>query len=145
MGATDAHQSLWVAAVNTACFIRNWLITQSCGQDCTPFEFIHGRAPDIGHFRECVCKAFVHKPAQNPKGKFESRCEVGTLVVFCGEDAYRVLMSANNTMVESKDMKFNEASKKAKVRNNEKCIDFDIQDTGITFGRSGTGSCCKDW
>lgn len=44
--------NLLAGAVDEACFIRSGLVLRTYRMECTPFEAIHGKKPDVRNFRK---------------------------------------------------------------------------------------------
>lgn len=132
LSGVDVKEELWAEAINTACFIRNRLITQSCKESCTPYEVIHKHKPDLGNVRKFGCKAYVFKPTHARSGKFDARAVPGMLVGYCKGDAYRVLISGTQKITETKDVTFDE-SVSGSTDDRENYIEFDMADPKIIF------------
>lgn len=132
-GMETPRKELWAEAVNTACYIRNRLITASCKEVYTPYEVLHGRKPDVSHLKIFGSKAYVYKPSVRRNGKFDSRSEEGILVGYCRGNAYRILMNGSNRIIESKDVTFDEniVGKSNELTN--EMVEFDVEmDTEIS-------------
>lgn len=127
------HQELWTEAVNTAYYIRNRLFTKSFSETKTAFEIIYGTKPNLRNFRIFGCRAFVHMPPQKLDEKFNVRSMEGVLVRYFKGSAYRILLSDNKTVVQSKDVRFDESivpmDKKEKVA----VLKFDMSDKNGIF------------
>lgn len=108
LSAPNLLMDMWAEAVNTSCLIRNLFLVPSGKENQTPFELIHDRNPYIGLFHKFKfgCKAFVYQSAEKGNRKLDSRCELEILGGCCEGDAYRVLLSDRNTVVETMNVTF---------------------------------------
>lgn len=93
-------ESSWAKAVNTFCFIRNRLPTKSCKADCTSYEVIHGRKPDLGFPITFGSKAFVHIPIQTRSGKLQSRANAKSLIGYA-KDVHCISLKEGKTTIEA--------------------------------------------
>ena len=50
------HVQFWGHAVNTACYIHNRTSSGSNPNNKTPYEMIHGKKPNVKHFRVFGCR-----------------------------------------------------------------------------------------
>jgi hypothetical protein len=98
----------WADAISTACYISNRIFLRSI-LHLTPFELRFGRKPSISHFRPFGCKCFVLK--RGNLDKFESLSFDGILLGYTPHGrSYRVYNFETNTVVESRDMTFDETA-----------------------------------
>ena len=100
--------SLWAAAADTACFIRN--CTPVTGTSVSPYEAFYGKAPDVSRMRVFGCKAYVHVPAVKRK-KLHTRAEIGVFVGYPRHSkAWRVYVVRKGkwVSVESRNVRFDE-------------------------------------
>jgi hypothetical protein len=97
---------LWVEAMVTANYTRNWLPLRVHGK--TPWEKFFGEKPDVSHMRVFGARAYMHIPKENRK-KMQS---VSERKVFVGYEpdckAYRVLRERDGRILVSRDVIVNE-------------------------------------
>lgn len=125
---------LWAEAVNTACFLRNRLVTDSCRYGMTPYEVIHGKRPKLGHVRVFGSRTYVHKQKEARDGKFDSRAVTGILVGFGRGNAYRVLLDDDKRVIETQDVRIVERPMEStKNEGQEEMIEYDLSDTTVIF------------
>lgn len=96
-------KSLWGEAVNTANYLRNR--SPAADRDCTPYELLFGKKPDISNLRTFGCEAYVHIPKVK-RGKLDNTAEKGIMVGY-EPNGYRILLD-NNRVQLSRDVLFNE-------------------------------------
>lgn len=125
---------LWAEAVNTDCFICNWLVTKSTNQICKPYNAIYGKKPYVGHFYTIRCRAYVFKPQHRRKGKFDSRAEEEILVRYCCSDTIRIPMNDIKRVIESKDVTFDEERHPTISNERDQVIEFDLTNQNILVG-----------
>lgn len=65
------------------------------------------------------------------KGKFDARVEASILFGYCRGDAYRILLSASNNILETKDVQFTEGFMAPVESHRENLIVFDIENNKI--------------
>jgi hypothetical protein len=97
---------LWVEAMVTANYTRNWLPLRVHGK--TPWEKFFGEKPDVSHMRVFGARAYMHIPKENRK-KMQSVSERG---VFMGYESncktYKVLREKDGWILVSCDVIVNE-------------------------------------
>ena len=96
----------WAEAITYLAQVRN-----SCGRSflppsVTPYELVHGRKPDVSHFRVFGCTAFLKSMDPNRK-KLDAKSVKGIFVGLFNDAAYRIMLP-NNAVVKSKDVFFDE-------------------------------------
>jgi hypothetical protein len=88
----DEHRTprrYWAEAVNIACHVEN-LIFLMAFLNKTCYEFMHERAPRVGHFRAFGCRCFI--PKKGRLDKFESESSDGIFLGYASHSrAFRVL------------------------------------------------------
>lgn len=126
LDASNGRQDLWAEAVNAASYVCNRLITVSFKKNCTPYEALHGREPETGHFRMYGCKAYMHNQGRHRAEKFESRAEEVILIGYSCGNAYRVLIDGCKRVVKTKDVRFEEASEEDNENKKMKMIEIDV-------------------
>uniref|UniRef100_J3MSV1 Integrase catalytic domain-containing protein n=1 Tax=Oryza brachyantha TaxID=4533 RepID=J3MSV1_ORYBR len=101
-------RKFWAEAVNTACYISNWVFLRSkLGK--TPYELRFGRQPKVSHLRVFGCKFFVLKFGNFDK--FEARSTDGLFLGYPTHSrGYRVLVFETNKIIETCEVTFDEAS-----------------------------------
>lgn len=70
--------SLLAEIFNTACYIRNRLVTRTCSENKSPFGIIHGRRTYVGHFKNSGSNAFIHTPTELGKDQFQAKSKRGS-------------------------------------------------------------------
>lgn len=101
---SNLPQSFWFEALRTACYIRN----RVSSTQKTPYEWIYGQKPSIGHIRPFGCAAWRHIPKEKQKSKLEARSEECILLGYePGSRNYR-LLTRNWVIVASRDVIFEE-------------------------------------
>jgi hypothetical protein len=88
----------------TANYLRNR--SSSTNRTKTPLELMFGVKPDLANLRVFGCEAFVHTPKQK-RSKLDETSEKGTFIGYA-PNGYRILMEDYHTVVESRDVVFNE-------------------------------------
>ena len=66
----------WVEAVNTACYITNWVLIRPLMKK-TRNELLNGKKSNVEHFRAFSCKCFVLNNGKEHLGKFDSKADEG--------------------------------------------------------------------
>lgn len=127
-GMETPRKELWAEAVNTACYIRNRLISASCKEKCTPYEVLRGKKPNVSHFKIFGSKAYVHKPNIRRDGKFDSRSEEGILVGYCSGNGYRILLNESKRIIESRDVTFDETNIAKGNQLVSEMVEFDMEE-----------------
>lgn len=98
-------QDVWAEAVNTANYIRNRCPTTALN-GLIPFTLWKGKKPTMVYMNVFGSKAY-YKEKGKPKGKFESRSQLG---IFVGYDtqskAYRIHDPTTRKIIVSRDVKF---------------------------------------
>ncbi|GBP05998.1 Retrovirus-related Pol polyprotein from transposon TNT 1-94 [Eumeta japonica] len=112
---------LWAEAVNTAAYIRNRCSTRPLNNK-TSHEIWFGRKPNVKHFKTFGAYAVgLNKSAY--KSKFEAK---GTSYIMVGysmvSKAYRLFDTVTHSVVERRDVIFDENISNIKVNNNEECV-----------------------
>nr|GEY39876.1 ribonuclease H-like domain-containing protein [Tanacetum cinerariifolium] len=64
---------LWAKAVNTACYVQNWLLVTK-PHNKTPYEPLIGRTPSIGFMRPFGCHVTILNTL-DPLGKFDGKAD----------------------------------------------------------------------
>lgn len=105
MRQAGSPPALWAEAVNTANYIRNRCPTTALN-GLIPFTLWKGKKPTIVYMNVFGSKAY-YKEKGKPKGKFESRSQLG---IFVGYDtqskAYRIHDPTTRKIIVSRDVKF---------------------------------------
>jgi Reverse transcriptase (RNA-dependent DNA polymerase)/Integrase core domain len=103
LNEANLPEKLWGEAVYTANYLRNR--SPAANKDCTPYELLFGKKPDISNLRPFGCEAYVHIPKVK-RGKLDDTAEKGIMVGYM-PNGYRILLD-NNTVQLSRDVLFNE-------------------------------------
>jgi len=91
------------------CYTVNYVNNRipSRGQDKTPYELFHGKAPDVRNLRVFECRVWAHVPGA-VRNKMGDNGIPGTLMGCAeGSKAYRVLCGGR--ILTSRDVRFDEA------------------------------------
>jgi hypothetical protein len=67
--------SFWVEALYYAVYIKNRVFSSPI--NCTPYEEVWGRKPDIHHLRKFGALAYVHTKVGPSRHKFADNCRIG--------------------------------------------------------------------
>nr|GFA45611.1 putative ribonuclease H-like domain-containing protein [Tanacetum cinerariifolium] len=95
----------WAEAVNTACYVQNKVLV-SKRQNKTPYEFLHGRTPNIGFMRPFRCPTTILNTLDS-LGKFEGKVNKGFLVGYTvNSKAFRVFNSQTCIVQETLHVNF---------------------------------------
>ena len=106
-------QKLWAEALTTGNYIRNLLYSGACNRpNKTPFEVIMRRKPTVRFMRSFGSKKYVHVPKAKRRGKLDSRAELGYFVGFANGNSYKVYIPQKQSVIISRDAKFDEISSK---------------------------------
>lgn len=97
-------EALWGEAIMTANYLRNR--SPSTNRTKTPLELMFGIKPDLTNLRVFGCEAFVHTPKQK-RSKLDETSEKGIFIGYT-PNGYRILMEDYQTVMESRDVVFNE-------------------------------------
>ena len=103
------NQSLWAEAINTAVYIRDRCPTGKLGAK-TPYEVWFGKKPNIQHLRTFGSFAVAFNKG-NKINKFKAKGESYIMFGYSNEaktKAYRLNDEANNKVLESPDVIFQE-------------------------------------
>lgn len=99
------RKSFRAEAVNTAFYIRNWLIGKSWTQDKTTYEVVHEWKSNLEHVQVFCSRTYVQKPKHNRDEKFELRAMKGRLIGFWKSHAYRALLGDDCKILEARGLK----------------------------------------
>ena len=103
-------KEFWAEAVMCSVYVQNRCPHQILGQK-TPQEFWSGHKPNVGHLRVFGSIAYAHVPDQQRK-KLDDKSKK---LIFVGYDdkskAYRLYNPAENKVVISRDVQFDEENK----------------------------------
>lgn len=70
-------------------FLRNRLITKSCKEHKTPYDFFQSGKADSNLIKFFVDRASAYKPKRKRKGKFDELAEEVIMMGFARGQAYR--------------------------------------------------------
>ena len=101
----------WWVAFDTACYVRNRLITSALQK--SPFEKETGNAPDLSEIRVfgCIAYPFKNKGERDGSGKLADRARKGIFVGYPRESkGWRVYVPDDNRIVKSHTVCFDEAT-----------------------------------
>jgi hypothetical protein len=107
----DANLSpiYWTFARETAVHLKNLTPSKALPGGITPYEYFHGRQPDISNLRPfgCPCYISVHRDDRN---KYGDTAQPGIFVGYNhARRAYNILVDGNRVVV-SRSVTFNEAA-----------------------------------
>lgn len=105
--AANIHERFWGEASNTAVYILNRTATRTL-DGVTPYEAWHKVKPSVSHIRIFGCDAYVHVPKEL-RHKLSRKSKKGVLVGYSTTSkAYRIWHQDTRTIVESRDVLFDE-------------------------------------
>lgn len=115
MRSVIAHRSLdkrlWGELVAAIVFIRNRVTSNSLPIHKTPYHLWHNKKPDVSHLRALGCECW-YKITVN--SKLQSRASKGLLVGYSeNRKAYRIWIPNTHTVVNSRNVQFNENCSKS--------------------------------
>lgn len=109
-------------------------MTKSCKSDCTPYELVDRKRPNLAIVRVIGRNALVLKWKEKQKGKFDLRAVGRILVGFCKGNAYCVFMRSENKVIESQDVTVREPHEPdSTVCAKENLIILNLTDSDIIF------------
>ena len=128
LAGSNLPQNLWAETLSTAVYIRNRSPTKAVKR-MTPYEALHGRKPDVGHFRVFGCVSYAHI-AKDERKKLDVTARRCVLVGYGTEvKGYRLYDPARDKVFYSRDVKFNEdevgIEKETSVGEPVKCVEFE--------------------
>lgn len=101
----ESRHDLWAEAINTACYLCDRLLLQSCRRRRTPYDIISNRRLSLGHCRVVGSREYVFRHKSLRQGKFDSRTDVGMLAGYDRGHDHRVLLDEDGMVVFSQDVK----------------------------------------
>jgi len=121
-------KELWGEVAQTVVYLKNRSPTAAL-DNTTPFEAWYGRKPALDHLRILGCTAYVHVPAEK-RIKIDDRAEIGQLIGYGGaNNQWKVWIPERETVVSSRDVKFDEKRSVAELPAPEPVIYDTIQVT----------------
>lgn len=106
---SNLDKKYWAEAINAANYIENRLGVKH-NDNVTPYERWYGRKPNLNYFRTFGCKAYVY--CNDPRRKKLDRKSQQLIFVGYEEHSkgYRFLDNRTNSVVVSRDVRFDEFS-----------------------------------
>ena len=105
-------KALWAEAIVTASLLRN--VSPFKDNAKTPFQMFYGKAPSIARLRTFGCRAYIHTPKEK-RGKLDDVSTPGIMVGYAeNTKGYRILLDDQETVVISRDVVFDETSRRGK-------------------------------
>jgi transposase InsO family protein len=108
LGNAKLPKQFWAEAVRTANYIRNNSLCKPC-ENKTPMELWNGYKPNVSYFKIFGCTAYATLPKQHRSWKYGERA---VKTIFLGyldnRKGYRLWNPKNRTIINSRDVKFNE-------------------------------------
>ena len=102
-------QRYWAEAVSTAVYLRNRCPTK-CVSGMTPYEALTGVKPKVNHLRVFGCAAYCHIPKDERK-KLDVKSRKCVFMGYAeNRKGYRLYDLANQKVVYSRDVTFNEST-----------------------------------
>ena len=106
--ARSIPMKFWAKAVNTACYTCNRVFFRP-GTTQTAYELWKGRTPKVSHFRIFGCICYVLNDRDH-LGKFDKRSDEALFLGYSRNSrAYRVFNKRTRTVLESVNVKFDDA------------------------------------
>ncbi|GKE70256.1 retrovirus-related pol polyprotein from transposon TNT 1-94 [Tanacetum coccineum] len=97
----------WVEAVNTACYVQNWVLVTN-PHNKTPYELFLGRKPALGFMRPFGCPVTILNTIDH-LGKFDGKADEGFFVGYSiNSKAFRVFNSRTRIIEENLHVQFSE-------------------------------------
>ncbi|KAI3715248.1 hypothetical protein L6452_22221 [Arctium lappa] len=101
--------SHWAEAISTACYTQNRSILHRRFNK-TPYELMNGIKPNIKYFKSFGCKCYVLNDRDN-LNKFSPKADEGVFLGYSSNSAaYRVFLLSARKVIESVNVKFDEAA-----------------------------------
>jgi hypothetical protein len=107
LAETQQPLELWGEALLTSNYVRNLCPTSN--SECTPFQRMFDKVPDVSHLRVFGSECFVLTPKHLRGGKFAPVSEKGVFLGYQGK-SYRVLLDDRVKLVRPEDVKCLETS-----------------------------------
>ncbi len=105
-------KALWGEAIVTATLLRN--LSPFKDNEKTPYEMFYGKTPDVARLRTFGCKVYVHTPKEK-RGKLDDVGRPGIMVGYAENiKGYRILLNDQESIVISRDVVFDETSRRNK-------------------------------
>ena len=76
----NISNGFWAEAINTAVYLKNRSPTKILDLK-TPFEFLYGYKPEVGHLRVFGSKAFAHIPKMSEENLMQNLLSVHSLAI----------------------------------------------------------------
>ena len=112
-------QKFWGEAVNTLCHIGNRIFFR-VGKKKTAYEIWNGKKPRVKYFRVFGSKCYILNDREN-LGKFDAKSDEGIFLgYFTTSRAYRVFNKRTKTVMESINVKIDDALTKVEMSDMEK-------------------------
>ncbi len=106
LAGSDLPRDFWEFSLETAAYIRNRLPQTTLKGWMTPYEYMTGRVPDVGHIRRWGCRAYVLKTRARRQEDWADKAEEGRLIGYPADGpGYIVYIPARDTSVCSNDVK----------------------------------------
>ena len=107
-------QKFWGEVVNTSCHIGNRIYLQA-GTKKTAYEIWNGKKPKVKYFRVFGNKCYILNDREN-LGKFDAKSDEGIFLGYSTSSrAYRVYNKRTKTVMESINVKIDDAITKVKM------------------------------
>ena len=119
-------QKFWGEAVNTSCHIGNRIFFQ-VGTKKTAYEIWNGKKPRVKYFRVFRSKCYILNDWENLR-KFDAKSDEGIFLGYSTTSrAYRVFNKRTKTVIESINVKIDDALTKVEMINDGEALDIEVK------------------
>ena len=120
-------QKFWGEAVNTSCHIVNRIYFRA-GTKKTAYEIWNGKKPKVKYFRVFGSKCYILNDREN-LGNFDAKSDEGIFHGYSTSSrAYRVYKKRTKTVMESINVKIDDAITKVKMVDDGEAIDVEVEE-----------------
>lgn len=122
-----SQPNLWAEAINISWFLRKCLVTESWLKNRTPNEEIHQKNQTWDESFGTIV-LFIDQ-WKNEKDKFDSQADKWLVIGYSKGDAYRIVLSDGESIIESKDARMQENEMLDELRKN--FFEFSFPETSV--------------
>lgn len=127
----ELNKEIWSEAVLAATYVINRSPTVALPQDKTPAELWFGKKPNIANLRVFGCDAYAHIP-ENKRTKMDAK-SFKCIMVGYSHNGYRLFDPTQNKIIVSRNVVFNEESKRTYIKSFVDDRDLDTTNSGGVY------------